>query len=43
MGALPQQLVINEVAEEGAVGAAGFAHVASGKIYFPDITTSYAI
>ncbi len=43
MGAPTQQLVIDEVAEKGAVGAAGFAHDTSGKIYFPDITTSYAI
>ena len=41
MGAATQQLIVNEAAEEGAVGAAGLAHEASGKIYFPDITTSY--
>ena len=43
MGAPTQQLVVNEVAEEGTVGAAGLAHEPSGKYYFPDITTSYAI
>jgi hypothetical protein len=36
-------LVVNEVAEEGTIGAAGLAHEASGKNYFPDVTTSYAI
>jgi len=41
MGAPTQQLVVNKVAEEGTVGAAGFAHDASWKYYFPDITTSY--
>ncbi len=33
MGAPAQQLVVNEVAQEGAVGTAGLAHEASrGKI-----------
>jgi hypothetical protein len=36
-------LIVDEVAEEGTVGAAGLAHETSGKKYFPDITTSYVI
>lgn len=39
MGAPAQKLIIDEVAQEGVVGAAGLAHVASREIYFPDITT----
>jgi hypothetical protein len=35
-------LIVDEVAEEGAVGAAGLAHKASVKNYFPNITTSCA-
>ena len=42
MGAPTQQLVVDEVAEEGTISAAGLAHETSGKIYFPDITISYA-
>jgi len=40
VGTPPQHLLIDEVAKEGAVGTASFAHRASGKNYFPDITTS---
>jgi hypothetical protein len=41
MGASPEQLIIDEVAEEGTIGAAGLAHGASReKYYFPDITIS---
>jgi hypothetical protein len=36
-------LVIDEVAEERAVGGAGLAHGGSWKKYFPDITMNYAI
>jgi len=42
VGTSPQQLVVNEVAQEGIVGAAGFAQEASEN-YFPYLTTSYAI
>jgi len=36
-----QQLVVDEGAEKGAVGAAGLAHGAfREKYYFPDITIS---
>ena len=35
VGASVQQLVIDKVAEKGAVGTAGLAHGASGKIIFP--------
>jgi hypothetical protein len=41
-GGPAQQLVRDEVAEEGAVGAAGLAQEASRKYYYHDITTSYA-
>jgi hypothetical protein len=43
VGAPTQQLVVNKVAEERTVGAAGLAHEASGKIYFPDIKIGYVI
>jgi hypothetical protein len=35
MGATTQQLVVDEIAKEGAVGAAGLAHKASGNIISP--------
>jgi hypothetical protein len=40
LGALTQQLVVDKVAEKGTGGTAGLAHGVTGKIYYPDITTS---